>query len=66
MINLNKSLYRTKQASENWFDIIKNGIEIRGYHQSIVYTYILYRKESVLLNRVDDFLIVSHKQNTIT
>ena len=33
VLNTNKSLYGIKQASENWFDILKNGLERRGYHQ---------------------------------
>ena len=36
VIKSNKSLYGLNQASENWFDLIKNGLERRGYHQSQV------------------------------
>ena len=32
VLKLNKSLYETKQTSENWFYITKTNIERRGYH----------------------------------
>ena len=32
VLNLNKSLYGLNQASANWFDILKTGLESRGYH----------------------------------
>ena len=27
-----KSLYKIKKASENWFDLLKNGLEMRAYN----------------------------------
>ena len=33
VLKLNKSLYGLKQSSENWFDLIINGIARRVYHQ---------------------------------
>ena len=32
-LKLNKSMYRLKQSSANWFDPLLNGLEIRFYHQ---------------------------------
>ena len=34
--NLNKYLYGIKQASANWFDILKTSLERGGYHKSQV------------------------------
>ena len=35
VLKLNKNLYGLKQASYNWFNLIKSGLEARGYeHQS--------------------------------
>ena len=65
VIKSNKSLYGLNQASENWFDLIKNGLERRGYHQSQVYPCVFYRKDSVILTYVDYCVIVSHKEETI-
>ena len=66
VLKLNKSLYGNKQASANWFDLLKNGLESRGYHEYQIYTCIFYRKWSGILTYVDDFIIVSRKQETTT
>ena len=34
VLKLNKSPYGLRQASKNWFNHIKTGLEIRGYHKS--------------------------------
>ena len=44
----------------------KTSLERRGFHQSQVYPCVFYIKESVILTYVDYFLMVSHKQETIT
>ena len=44
----------------------KTGIESRGWHQSQVYRCGCYRKDSLILNYGDYFVIVSYKQETIT
>ena len=44
VLKLNKSLYGPKQWNLNWFDILKHGQEIRGYHQSHVYPCVFYTK----------------------
>ena len=33
---LYKSLYGITQASANWFDLLKTGLEGRGHHHSLV------------------------------
>ena len=30
LLNLKKNLYGTSQAAENWFDMLKNGLEDEG------------------------------------
>ena len=44
-LNLNKPRYGIKQASENWFHILKNCLERRGYHQSQVEPCVFYIKD---------------------
>ena len=44
VLKLKKSLNVIKQASENWVDILKTGLERRGYHQYQIYTCVFYRK----------------------
>ena len=40
VLKLNKSIYGIKQASANWFEILKTGLKRRGYYQSQVYHYL--------------------------
>ena len=62
VLKLNKSIYGIKEASENRFDILKNDLERRGYHQSQVDPCLFYIKDSVILTYFYYFVIVSHKQ----
>ena len=45
---------------------VKTGLEMRGSHQSQVDPFVFNRKELVILSYVDDYVIVSHKQETTT
>ena len=65
-LKLNKPLYGIKQASENWFDPLKTGLERRIYHQYLVDPLVFYRKDSDILIYVDYCLIFSNKKYTIT
>ena len=65
VLKLNKFLYGLKKSISNWFDLITNVLESRGYHQYQVYPCVFYRKDSVVLTYADDCVIVSHKQKTI-
>ena len=66
VLKFKKSLYGFKQASANWFDLIKTGLERRDCHQYQDDRCLFYRKDLVVLTSVDDGVIVSHKQDTIT
>ena len=44
----------------------KTGLERRCCHKYQVDPCVIYRKDSVILNYVDDCIIVSHKEETIT
>ena len=37
-------MYSSKQASENWFDILKTGLERSYHHQYQVDPFVFYRK----------------------
>ena len=45
---------------------LKNGLESRGYNQYQVYPRVFYIKESPILICIDDCVIVSNSQETIT
>ena len=35
VLRLRKSFYGLKQASDNWYDMLKKGLEIRGFKESV-------------------------------
>ena len=37
VLRLRKSLYSLKQASANWYDMLKKSLEIRGSKESVAY-----------------------------
>ena len=62
VLKLNKSLYGLKQAAFNWFQLLKQGLEDRGYkHQSNTDKCVFLGKSSIVLVYVDDCIIISKK-----
>ena len=66
VLELKKSLYGIRQASTNWVDLLKTGLERMGYHQFQFYPNCFTEKTQLFLTNADDCVIVSHKQETIT
>ena len=58
--------YGLNKSSENWFDLLKTGLESRGYHQSQTDPCLFKKIDSVILTYVDYCLLVSYKQQKIT
>ena len=57
-----KQITLWNQASKcKLVDLIKTGLENRGYHQYQVEPCVFYRKDSFILTYVDNFIIVLHK-----
>ena len=56
----------TQVSRQNFFDTLKTGLERRGCHQYQADPCLFYRKVSVISTYDDDYLTVSHKQETIT
>ena len=62
VLKLNKSLYGLKQAAFNWFQLLKKGLEERGYkHQSNTDKCVFLGKNSIVLVYVDDCIIINKK-----
>lgn len=62
VLRLNKNLYGLKQASHNFFNMLKAGLEARGYEkQSATDSCVFLGKESVVLLYVDDCIIFQRK-----
>ena len=65
LIKLKKSLYGLKQASLNWFNMSKQGLEDRRYKSSDVHPCVFLSKEAIVLTYVDDCLILAKSNDVI-
>ena len=50
VLRLRKSLYVLKQASANWYDMLKKGLELRGFQESIVDPCVFLKKSTATNN----------------
>jgi hypothetical protein len=58
VLRLNKSLYGLKQAGYNWFAKLSNGLQDRGFVQSIIDPCVFFETGCIILTYVDDCIIV--------
>jgi hypothetical protein len=58
VLKLNKSLYRLKQASYNWFKKLRKGLITCNFIQSQVDKCIFFQKDCIVLMYVDDCIIL--------
>ena len=65
IIELKKSLYGLKQASLNWFNMLKKGLQDRGYRSSDVDPCVFISKNAIVLTYVDDCLILAKTNEVI-
>ena len=65
IIELKKSLYGLKQASLNWFNMLKKGLQARGYKSSDVDPCVFISKDAIVLTYVDDCLILATTNEVI-
>ena len=52
-LKINKSLFGLNKENEKKFDLLKTGLDRRGYQKYKVDTCVFYRKYSVILTHVD-------------
>ena len=65
ILKLNKSLYGLKQASYNWYEKLKKGLEDRGFKPSSIDPCLYLRKGMIVLTYVDDCIIVGNSMKEI-
>ena len=65
VMKLNKSIYGLNQASENWFDTLKAGLNFRYFEQLQVDPCVFLRKYAIVLVYVNDCIIVYKDSKTI-
>ena len=65
VLKLKKNLYGLKQASANWYEMIKGGLERRKFSPSIIDPCVFYKEGMIVLLYVDDMIVVSKKEEDI-
>ena len=65
VIELKSSLYGLKQASANWYDYLKTGLEQRGFKESKTDSCVFMKKGMVILCYVDDCILISDKKHML-
>ena len=60
LLKLDKSLYRLKQGSYNWYQKLKTGLTDRGFKSSGVDQCIHLKDGLIVLTYVDDYVIVGN------
>ena len=67
ILRLNKNLYGLCNASKNFWDFLKDGLEARGYNrQSNSDQCVFIGKDAIVLVYVDDCIIIQKKGSTAT
>ena len=65
ILKLNKNLYGLKNASHNFWMLLKSGLEARGYEkQSNADSCVFIGKDSIVLVYVDDCIVISKRGST--
>ena len=65
ILKLNKNLYGLKNASHNFWNLLKSGLEARGYEkQSNSDACVFLGKDSIVLVYVDDCIVINRKGST--
>ena len=65
ILKLNKNLYGLKDAAHNFWNLLKNGLEARGYEkQSASDSCVFLGKHSIVIVYVDDCICISKKGST--
>ena len=62
---MNKYIYGTRQAAENWFDMLKTGPEDEGFKKNKVDPCLFVRNNFIVICYVDDCSIFSKDKETI-
>ena len=65
ILKLEKNLYGLKQASRNWFEMIKKGLDQRGFSSSKADPCVFMKEDMIVLLYVDDMIVVSRTRKQI-
>ena len=65
VLELRRSLYGLKQASANWYDMLKKGLHLRGFQESVADPCVFLRDNMIVLCYVDDCILLSPEKGVI-
>ncbi len=65
ILKLEKSLYGLKQASANWYDMLKKALENCGLQESVADACVFFKKDMIVLVYVDDCILISNQASII-
>ena len=65
VLKLDKSLYGLRQASSNWFKHLSNGLNKRGFSQSMLDKCVYFKKDIIVLVYVDDCIVIGKNESII-
>ena len=65
ILKLEKNLYRLKPVSRNWFEMIKKGLEQRGFSSSKADPCVCMKEDMIVLLYVYDMIVVSRTRKQI-
>ena len=65
VLKLKKNLYGLKEASSNWYGMIKGGLVRRKFTPSVIDPCAFYKEGMIMLLYVDNMIVVSKKEKNI-
>jgi hypothetical protein len=65
VLRLNKSLYGLKQAGYNWFAMLSNGLQDRGFIQSNIDPCVFFGQKCIVLTYVDNCILIGDLQDRL-
>ena len=67
ILKFNQNLYGIKNASHNFWNLLKDRLEARKYErQSNAHSCIFLGKESIVLVHIDDCIIINRRGSNVT
>ena len=62
ILKFNQNLYGVKNASQNFWNLLKDGLEAREYERQInAHSCVFLGKESIVLVHIDDCIIINRR-----
>ena len=64
-LKLLKNFYGSRCAATNWFTVLTNRLEERGFSQSQIDSFLFTRHDCIIIRHFDDYLIFYKKKEVL-